>query len=37
VWSSKNLTRAMEGDWRVVVTDSEGRALKEDGFVYGGP
>jgi hypothetical protein len=37
VWSSKNLTRAMEGDWRVVVTDSEGRALKEDGFVYVGP
>ncbi|HKF93094.1 MAG TPA: DUF2914 domain-containing protein [Gammaproteobacteria bacterium] len=37
VWSSKNLTRAMEGDWRVVVTDSEGRVLKEDRFVYGGP
>lgn len=33
-YSSKNLTPAMTGDWRVVVTDSQGHPLHSGHFVY---
>ncbi|MBA2410816.1 MAG: DUF2914 domain-containing protein [Gammaproteobacteria bacterium] len=34
IYSSKNLSQAMQGDWRVVVTDSNGEIIKIDSFVY---
>lgn len=34
VYSSKDLNQAMKGDWRVVVTDSQGQVLKTESFAY---
>ncbi|MGH8501664.1 MAG: DUF2914 domain-containing protein [Gammaproteobacteria bacterium] len=34
VYSSKDLTEAMTGEWRVVVTDSQGQVIKTDSFAY---
>jgi hypothetical protein len=36
-WSSKDLTLAMQGPWRVVVTDAQGNVLTTDSFSYQGP
>lgn len=33
-WSSKELRLDMAGDWRVIVTDSEGQVISTDSFVY---
>jgi hypothetical protein len=33
-WSSKDLTRASEGEWRVTVIDADGHVLKTASFVY---
>jgi hypothetical protein len=34
VYSSKDLTEAMTGEWRVVVTDSQGQVIKTESFAY---
>lgn len=36
-WSSKGLTKAMTGEWRVVVIDTNGNVIKTDSFEYAGP
>lgn len=34
IYSSKVLPSAMQGEWRVTVTDEQGRVLRTDGFRY---
>lgn len=36
VYSSKDLTRAMEGNWQVIVTDTQGDVIRTDSFTYQG-
>lgn len=35
VWSRKQLTEELRGDWRVQIVDSEGRVMRETRFTYG--
>lgn len=35
VWSRKQLTEDLHGDWRVQIVDGEGRVLRETRFTYG--
>jgi hypothetical protein len=36
VYSSKDLTRVMEGSWQVIVTDTQGDVIRTDSFTYQG-
>lgn len=35
VWSRKQLTEELHGDWRVQIVDGDGRVLRETRFTYG--
>lgn len=37
VYSSKDLTPMMEGQWQVVVTDTQGDVIRTDRFMFQGP